>query len=177
MFRRILTIELAEDGVSQLQLSADGDMDGNKFTFRGIGKVDGEFGQAVFSSSMISESLTHDFTSRAYFNSDGVVVGSDASPSFDVGGHLHIAATEVPGALPQNYSPSELPLDAWDCVGEEDLILNMAGEKGELHDSCNEEEDYVDDDYCKSESHEPSSEQIELEGDGKNIEELNEIAG
>ena len=170
-----MTLELSEYGVSRLQFSADGNMGEGRFTHRGVGKADSEFGQAVFSSSIVSQAFTQDFTRRAYFNSDGVVVASDASDRFAEGGALHIAASEVPAVMPEDFSPAALPEDAWDCVGEEDLILDIAGDKGELHDAC-EQEDNNSESSCQGDDHEASSEQIELEGDGKKIEDLSEIA-
>lgn len=100
-FTRSVTLALKDSGLSVASLASSGTWGGSEFSERGVAKVDGAFGAALFQSQGSHEGNTYSFARRAYFNVDGEVVESSA-----VSAEVAIEASEVPKYLAADFAPA-----------------------------------------------------------------------
>ena len=134
-FRQQLSINIEENGVSIIKVSEDGTWQGDTFSAAGTAKLGSENGQVLFTNQMTG-SYNETWVRRAYFNSAGNVVASDATTDFAVGGSLFVADSEVPDALSADFQVEGFASDEWDCSTDETVEINMEGERGAAHDQC-----------------------------------------
>lgn len=134
-FTRSVTLALKDSGLSVASLASKGSWGGNEFAERGVAKVDGTFGSAVFQSQGSHEGNTYSFARRAYFNVDGAVVESSA-----VSDEVRIESTEVPAFLAADFAPASA--SGWVGAGcdtvDEEIELDP---NSTVHQACDGKHD------------------------------------
>ncbi|MEZ4743794.1 MAG: hypothetical protein R3B45_15345 [Bdellovibrionota bacterium] len=179
-FKRQLILDLVKDGTNKILVSNSGSMEGQTFSMAGAAKTDNEYGQVLFSSAGSHEGQTFEWTHRGHFNSEGYVVAADASTKLQDGGSLYVVDSDVPKYLPENFSIEGFGEGAWDCSADNDLVINMVGDRKDQHDACETDhnEDHID---CWSEEYQQSNEEHEIDEaqqkESSDIDELSEIDG
>ena len=157
VYTRQLVLDLIENGTSRVLVSNSGSWNNELFQQAGAVKLDDKFGQFIFSNKGTHGEDSYEWTHRGYFDSEGNVAEKNSSKEFLEDGSLFVQDQDVPKFLPENFTVQSFPIDAWDCVPEESLQIDMTGANGLKHAACDGDRDdeHVD---CWDGSYEQSQE-------------------
>lgn len=106
-FRRHVKLKLNDKGVSEAQVASNGVWGGNAFQDRGFSRINDKYGSALFISSGKHEGSTYNFSRRANFSSDGLIVKQSADSALAESGALFVKSTELPQFLPTTFAPDK----------------------------------------------------------------------
>jgi hypothetical protein len=132
-FKRAVTLNFVEDGVSELVFASNGTWNGNAFEEKAVGKFNGEVGTTLFSNSGTYAEQTFTWTHASFFDTDGYVVDPTMYDVFAEDGELYIAESELPDFLDADFSPDEP--EGWDC--EFDEVVELEDVESAEHEACN----------------------------------------
>jgi hypothetical protein len=148
--RRMLSLVLPKDGISRVASSFAGKRDGQEDAFSSIGFFDDKFGAAIARgkiSAQMGGQVGGDFSNSSFFDGKGYIVDPDSHPEqYGAGKPLFIDPAKVPGFLPADFKPEDLPADAWDCKGaDEELEIDPTDSS---HAACEEDWNQLSQESC-----------------------------
>ena len=136
-FKRQVVLKLVEGSTSMARISNNGTFSGQSFGMSAASKINSEYGQTLFTDGT--------YTKRSYFDANGNIASSDATTAFASEGALYVKSSDVPKAISDSFTGGSFSADKWDCEADNDLTINMAGDKGTQHNACNQAQgQYVD---------------------------------
>lgn len=139
--RRLLSLSLADKGVSKVLSSFSGKMEGSEVAFASVGAFDTDFGEVIAKGSFSDPEGgdPFEFSGESFFDGKSFVVDPEAHPTaFGTDGKVKIEASSVPGYLSESFSPDDFPAGAWDCTGTTDLTLDTTSASSSGASSCSE---------------------------------------
>ncbi|WP_176737052.1 hypothetical protein [Oligoflexus tunisiensis] len=137
--RRLLSLSLADTGVSKALASFTGNMGQGESSFASIGAFDEDFGSVIAKGSMTFESQPMTFSNESFFDGKSYVVDpADYPEAFGDDGKVALKPESVPGFLGADFTPDEFPADAWDCTGTEDIELGTESSGDADMSACTE---------------------------------------
>lgn len=151
--RRLLSLSLADDGVSKVLSSFSGSTQGSENSFSSVGVFDEDFGSVIAKGSFqAAEGDPIEFSSESFFDGSSFVVDPNTYPeAFGESGPVKVAVEDLPGYLSTSFAPDEFPSDAWDCSGTTDLSLDTSGSAGTGGAStCSESWDELQEEDCSA---------------------------
>lgn len=149
--RRLLSLSLADTGVSKVLASYTGDVGDGETSFASIGAFDKDFGSVIAKGEMTFNNEPMTFSNESFFDGKSYVVDPASYPAaFGTGGKVALKPESVPGFLGASFKPDDFPADAWDCSGTEDIELGAAPAGGEAPDmsACMESWDELSEESC-----------------------------